>query len=52
MRKRGLTLAQIGKEIPCHRITIDKFMKNDNSITPIMLMMIEQWVKDKQNEQD
>lgn len=50
MRKRGFTLAQISKEIPCHRITLDKFMKSNDSITPIMLMMIEQWVGDNLKE--
>ncbi len=50
MRKRGFTLAQISKEVPCHRITLDKFMKNDDLITPIMFMMIQQWVGDNLKE--
>lgn len=46
MRSSGVTLAEISKEIPCHRVTLDKFMKYDNALTPIMFMMIEQWVND------
>ena len=50
MRKRTLSLRQASEEIPCNRITLDKFLTSDDKLTPVMVMMIEQWVNDNLKE--
>lgn len=51
MRKRRITVAEISEEIPCHRLTISKFLKQ-GELSDNMFMMVEQWVGDnlKENE--
>ena len=52
MRARNLTILQVSKEIPCVRITLDKFITSNAKLAPLMVLKIEQWVNDNLKEKN